>query len=503
MAQRAAAEALFFAGNRQLAEGDLAQAEASFRAALQCAPDFAEAHANLAYLLERSGQWAAAETHYRRSIAADPGIAQTRINFGALLAGQKRFDDAEAEYRDAIDLRYDSAHAWSNLGALQAARRQDDAAEASFRFAQLLDPDYALAKFNFSYLLLRQGRFAEGWQYLEARHGYAQLQALLDCPRWQGEALAGRSILIGIEAGMGDMLQFCRYAALLKEKGAARIGLLCHPGLKTLLESLADVDEVIAADGEIPRTGWDCWTPLLSLPFHCQTRIDSIPAKLPYLAAEEGKAKAWAARLRDPAWPHALNVGLVWKGNPRFENDADRSLPDLGVLAPLGDVAGVRFFSLQKGQGEEEAVNPPARLQISNLASDIADFSDTAAIVANLDLVISVDTAVAHLAGALGKPCWILLPDYKTDWRWLDARSDSPWYPGVVRLFRQRVMGDWAEVVAEVGAALRERALAQCAAPIAPLYRAVLPIKPSHPRAGTSLIRVISDGAPKRLGGPQ
>ena len=470
---RAEAEALFFAGNRQLAEGDVAGAEATFRAALRLASDFAEAHANLAYLRECAGDSAQAEDHYRRSLAADPAIAQTHINFGVLLAGQKRFDEAEAAYRAAVDLQYDSAPAWSNLGALQAARRQDDAAEASFRLAMLLDPDYALARFNFSYLLLRQGRLAEGWQCLEARDWYARLQTLLDCPRWQGGSLAGRSILIGIEAGQGDMVQFCRYARLLKEQGAARIGLLCHPGLKTLLATLADVDVVIAADGEIPRTGWDCWTPLLSLPFHCQTRIDTIPATLPYLSADPAKADAWAAKLRDPDGQNTLKVGLVWKGNPRFENDLDRSLPDLSVLAPLGDVAGVRFFSLQKGRGEDEAAKPPAGLAPTNLAPYITDFSDTAAIVANLDLVISVDTAVAHLAGALGKPCWILLPDYKTDWRWLDARSDSPWYPGAVRLFRQRIMGDWTEVVAEVGAELRKQALAQCPSVIAPYGRSI------------------------------
>ncbi len=441
-----------------MAEGDAVGAEASFRAALKCAPDLAEALANLAYLRERAGDPVQAEDFYRRSLAADPAIAQTHINLGVLLAVQKRFDEAEAAYRDAIDLQYDSAPAWSNLGALQAARRQDDAAEASFRLAMLLDADYALARFNFSYLLLRQGRFEEGWQCLEARNWYQRLQALLDCARWLGDSLVGRSILIGIEAGLGDMIQFCRYARLLKEKGAARIGLLCHPGLKTLLETLADVDAVIAADGEIRRTGWDCWTPLLSLPFHCQTRIETIPATLPYLSIDPAKAEAWSARLRDRDGKKALIVGLVWKGNPRFENDADRSLPDLGVLAPLGDVADVRYFSLQKGRGEDEAANPPVGLALTNLAPEIIDFSDTAAIVANLDLVISVDTAVAHLAGALGKPCWILLPDYKTDWRWLDNRSDSPWYPGVVRLFRQRVMGDWVGVVADVGAALRRRA---------------------------------------------
>ncbi|MFT3847499.1 MAG: tetratricopeptide repeat protein [Propionivibrio sp.] len=454
--KRAEAEALFFAGNRQLAAGDTRGAETCFRAALEHVPDFAEAHANLAYLLERAGALPAAEEHYRASIAADAGIAQTHLNLGALLAEQKRFAEAEAAYRRALDLQYDSAPAWSNLGALQAGLRQDDAAEASFRLAMRLDPDYAPARFNLGYLLLRQGRYSEGWSCFEARDWYAALDALLDCPRWQGDSLAGRSILIGIEAGLGDMIQFCRYAALLKEKGAGRIGLLCHPGLSTLLASLAGIDAVIAADGEIPRAGWDCWVPLLSLPFHCRTRIDTIPAGLPYLAADRGRVEAWRVKLAEAATGR-LKVGLVWRGNPRFENDADRSLPALAMLAPLGKVAGACFFSLQKGVGEDEAAQPPPELSLIDLAPAISDFSDTAAIVANLDLVISVDTAVAHLAGALGKRCWILLPDYKTDWRWLDARSDSPWYPGVVRLFRQQTMGDWAGVVAKVKAALEQR----------------------------------------------
>jgi hypothetical protein len=155
-------------------------------------------------------------------------------------------------------------------------------------------------------------------------------------------------------------------------------------------------------------------------------------------------------------FPNEVRIGLAWKGNPRFENDADRSLPGLETLAPLGAIAGASFFSLQKGAGEEEAATPPPGLPMFNMGPQISDFADTAAIIENLDLVISVDTAVAHLAGAMGKACWLLLPDYKTDWRWLAERSDSPWYPGAVRLFRQPRMGDWPTVVADVSAALKK-----------------------------------------------
>ena len=457
MDSRERAEVLFFEGNRLSAKGLSAQAEQCWREAISLLPDFAEAHANLAWLLDQCGLKGAAEKHYRQALACHPDDGQTQLNLAVMLAGQKRFAAAQAAYRAALALLPDSAAAWSNLGVLQACMKQEDDAERSYRTAIELDPDYALARFNFSYLLLRQGRYEEGWRCLEARNWYAPFEDYLDCPRWQGEALDGKSLLIGVEAGQGDMIQLCRYAAVLKSRGAGAITLLCHPALKTLFASLDGVDAVIAVNEAVPKSGWDLWTPPFSIPFHCQTRLDSIPARLPYLHADVDKAACWSARLAHDSTPGELRVGLCWKGSASFENDDQRSLPALETLAPLGAVGGVRFFSLQKGAGEEQAAQPPTGLQLVDLAPQLRDFSDTAAIIANLDLVISVDTAVAHLAGALGKRCWLLLPDYKTDWRWLTERSDSPWYPGVMRLFRQRAMGDWTSVVGELVAALTQQ----------------------------------------------
>ena len=456
MDSRERAEALFFAGNRRRADGLSAQAEQCWREAIGLLPDFAEAHANLALLLDQCGLKVEAERHYRHALACHPDDGQTQLNLAVMLAGQKRFAAALAAYRDALRLLPDSAVVWSNLGVLQACLKQEDDAERSYRRSIELDPDYALAKFNFSYLLLRQGRYEEGWRCLESRNWYAQLEDYLECPRWQGESLRGKSLLIGVEAGQGDMIQLCRYAAVLRSRGASAITLLCHPALKTLFSTLAGVDSVIAVNEAVPKSGWDVWTPPFSIPFHCQTRIDNIPARLPYLAADPHRAACWSARLAHDSTPGELRVGLCWKGSASFENDDQRSLPALDVLAPLGAVAGARFFSLQKGVGEDQAAQPPAGLTLVNLAPQLGDFADTAAIIDNLDLVISVDTAVAHLAGALGKCCWLLLPDYKTDWRWLSERSDSPWYPEVMRLFRQRTMGDWASVVAELVAALTQ-----------------------------------------------
>jgi Flp pilus assembly protein TadD len=448
--ERIDAETLFSQGNLCMEAGDVNSAEECFRKAVQIAPDFAEAYANLGLLLDRRGATEAAEAFYWRSLALNPAHSETHLNLGALLASKKRFNEAEAAYRQAIELRPHSPVGWSNLGVLYACMKREGEAEQCYRKAMTLDESYATARFNLSYLLLRQGRLEEGWYYLEARSSSAALAARLACPRWQGESLAGKSILLGYEAGHGDMIQFCRYAAMLKEQGAASITMICHPSLKALFADLEEVDNVISFEEQIPASGWDFWTPLLSIPYYCKTRLDSIPAKIPYLQAPPNLISKWASLLPE----NGLRVGLVWKGNPLFENDADRSLPSIDVLASLGTVAGVNFISLQKGAGEDEAERPPSGLPLINLGSQLEDFADTAAVVASLDLVICVDTAIAHLTGALGKPCWVLLPEYKTDWRWLIDRTDSPWYPGVMRLFRQSTMGNWAAVIAEVVTAL-------------------------------------------------
>ena len=446
------AVALFFEGTDCMAAGDVSHAEACFRLALEIAPDFAEVHANLGLLLDKEGAQEAAEVCYRRAIDLNPELAQTYLNLGVLMASQKRFAEAEAAYKQAITCDPESPVSWSNLGVLLASMRREDEAEECYRTAMALDETYAMARFNLSYLLLRQGRFEEGWQCLEARRWYAALAAYLQVPRWHGEALAGKSIVIGYEAGHGDMIQFCRYADSLKRLGAASITLLCHPALKTLFATLDGVDRVIAFNEPTPASGWDVWTPLLSLPYFCQTRIDSIPANIPYLRASPECIQRWTAQLPEGG----IRVGLVWKGNPLFENDADRSLPSLAVLAPLWAVAGVRFISLQKGAGEDEVAPVADGLSLIQLGAQFEDFADTAAALMSLDLLISVDTATAHLAGALGKPCWVMLPAYQTDWRWLTDRTDSPWYPGTLRLFRQNTMGDWSGVVAEMVAALGE-----------------------------------------------
>ena len=430
--------------------GDLPAAEVAFRRALEISPDLSEAHINMGILLANDHRWQEAERHYRKALEIHPLQMEAYLNFGGMLLAQKRFSEAEVAYRHALLIEPLSPGIWSSLGVLMACMQREDEAERCYRKAMSVAPEYRKAPFNLAYLLLRQGRYEEGWACLEARDWYTQIAQHLKCPRWHGESIAGKNLLISIEAGHGDMIQFCRYASLVKQRGCARLSVLCHPGLQRLFANVRGIDDVIALNEPLPATAWDYWVPPLSLPFIFGTQLNTIPADLPYIFAEMGEAERWSHIVCSN--DAALRVGLVWRGNPRFENDADRSLGSLCELAPLGSVLGIRYFSLQKGVGEDEAQFTPP-FPIVDLSEHIKDFADTAAILMNLDLVISVDTAVAHLAGALGKSCWLMLPAYKTDWRWLTDRNDSPWYPKVMRIFRQTDTGDWSTVVADMKSA--------------------------------------------------
>lgn len=434
-----------------MAAGDIAGAEQAYLQALALEPMHGAARANLGYLKERQGALAEAEFHYRQAIALMPDHAQLYQNLGVLLLAEKRFADSESAMRTAVELAPDSPSAWSQLGVLLACTHREDEAERCYRRALLIDPDHARTRFNLSYLLLRQARFAEGWKMLDARWRFDHFQQPFDCPFWEGEPLHGKSLIIGLEAGHGDMIHFCRYTAMLKERGAARIAVVCHPALQRLFSTLQGVDQVYALGEPVPDD-WDYWTRPMRLPGLFGTELDSIPTAIPYLTPEPELVRYWGDLLPK----QALRVGLAWRGNGNFENDADRSLPSLQTLAPLADAAAgapVHFVSLQKGAGEDEAMQPPSGMTLYAIGPQLRDFADTAAVIANLDMVISVDTAVAHLAGALGKPCWLLLPDYRCDWRWMKDRGDTPWYPSM-RLFRQPAGGGWQAVIDSVAAEL-------------------------------------------------
>ncbi|WP_345816111.1 tetratricopeptide repeat protein [Paraburkholderia sp. PREW-6R] len=474
--------------------GRPAEAELACRLALAIRPDYADAHLNLGTVLDLLQRPAEAEAAYREAIARRPDYAEAYYNLGIALFKLDRLAEAEAAYRETMRLRPDIVHAYNNLGCVlrvadrmaeavevfaQAAALCPDMAEAhynlgaalvqlgrlneserAYRRALALRPDYGDATFGLAVLLLGMGRFEEGWPLYECRYdqpGFVHwhTRSMLACAHWTGDALSGRSLLVWQEDGLGDMLQFSRYFALLKAQGAARITFACVPALHRLMRSVDGVDSVCDHDTAIAHAStYDCWTSLLSAPLHLRTTVDTIPRPV-RLSAENVLVEKWKPVL--DALPPGRKVGLVWKGNPKHHNDANRSIPSLDLLAPLWSVPGLNFVSLQKGQGDGEAQRPPAGQPLLDLGASVADFADTAAIVAQLDLVICVDTSIAHLAASLGKPCWVMLPDRDIDWRWLRERSDSPWYPHTLRVFRRALGEDWPIVIEQVRQACAQR----------------------------------------------
>jgi len=439
-----------------MALGRAGDAAASYRTALAHRANYAEAHYNLGIALHALDRLADAEAAYRDAIACQPALVHAHNNLGCVLRAQDRLAEAADAFRGALAANPDLAEAHNNLGGVLKELGQWPQAEAAYRRALALRADYVDAAFGLAVLLLGAGRFDEGWARYESRYeqpGFVhhRTRSLLRCPPWRGESLAGKSVLVWQEDGLGDMLQFGRYFAELKARGAAHIAFACMPALRPLFARVPDVDAVLDHDDAAARSsGYDGWTSLLSVPFHLRTTPDTIPQPLRFVP-EPARVERWRAAFG--ASNGRRRVGLVWKGNPRHHNDAHRSLPSLAALAPLWRVPGIEFVSLQKGQGEDEARHPPPGQPIVAAGDDLADFADTAALVELLDLVICVDTSSAHLAASMGKPCWVMLPGRDVDWRWLRERDDSPWYPRTVRLFRTGDGEPWDAVVERVARA--------------------------------------------------
>lgn len=437
------------------ADGKIEEAMQCYLAAIRLAPNLARAHLNHGNILLAKGDLKGALDAFRLAIKHKPDYAGAYYNIGNALLGNEQFDEAASNYRKALEIKPDYAEVHCALGVALKELGQSGAAEASFRSARRINPDLAEAHYNLGTMLLSLGKYAEGWPEYEARYhpginGRYVISPDVSCTQWQGESLSGKSLMIWPEQGFGDEIQFARYIPMLKTRGATHITLVCKPPLKALLETIEGADVVISQSEATSMHCHDFWAFSMSLPLRFSTTIETIPAGLPYLSALPERLDLWRNRIPSGG----LKVGLAWKGSAGHKNDAHRSLPSLSTLSPLWSVPGITFVSLQKGPGEEEAATPPAGHPIAHLGSDIHDFADTAAIVTHLDLVICIDTAIAHLAGALNKPCWVLLPASGTDWRWLQERTDSPWYPGVMRLFRQTNKGDWAAPIGEVTQAL-------------------------------------------------
>lgn len=471
--------------------GRLDEAEAACRAALALRPDYAEAHNSLGSLLYDLKRLPEAEAACRQALALNPRHVEAHYNLGVVLQGLERLNEAEAAYRMALQLRPAHAATYSNLGntlsdlgrlpEAEAAFRQALAldpnlteaysnlgivlkdlgrvaeAEAAYRAALRLDPSYCDARFNLAGLLLSEGRFAEGWPLYEARYDArlsrrTSFPPSLACPQWQGEPIAGKRLLVWHEQGYGDVIQFARYLPVLKAQTGAHILVGCAQQLRPLFEQHPAVDAVIDDEAALPALHPDFWMLMMSAPLRTAAAHPGIPDAA-WLTPDPRRADYWRTRLAPLA---GRKIGLVWKGSAAHRNDANRSLPSLDTLAPLWDIPGVSFVSLQKGQGEDEAIACARHRPLLHVGEALQDFADSAAVIAQLDLVICVDTAAAHLAGALGKPCWVLLPAISTDWRWMNAGDTSPWYPDTLRLFRQTRAGDWGSVVARVREACLE-----------------------------------------------
>jgi hypothetical protein len=367
-------------------------------------------------------------------------------NLGNALQFQGRFEEAVACYSDALTAKPRYAEVFNNLGGSLRALGYLEEALTCFDRALACDPEYAEAHWNRSLTQLLCGDYAQGWQGYEWRWKRRdRLAVRLDFaePQWRGEALEGRRILLHAEQGLGDSLQFLRYVPLVQIRGG-RVILEVPSTLRRIAALLPGIADLIIAGDARPHFDLHC--PLMSLPLAFETGLESIPDAMPYLSIPtEAREKASAF-----AWPASgLRVGVVWAGNPNHPKDRFRSI-SFSALGPLLSTQNVNFFSLQLGRDAEFAER---NANIVDLGAVIGDLADAAACVEQLDLVIAVDTSVAHLAGALGKPVWLLLPK-DPDWRWLVGREDSPWYP-TARLFRQAGVGNWSEVIARVAAELR------------------------------------------------
>ncbi|MDR0577045.1 MAG: FkbM family methyltransferase [Candidatus Accumulibacter sp.] len=451
----------FQLGDFHREKGNKAEAERFFRRALALRPGFAEAYNQLGVLLKDNEEMTQAAMCYAHALASDPRLTAVYVNLGGMDLREGWLESAIHILERAVEIDPRAVSGWNNLGlALFNATRLDEAEEAFRRALEIL-PDSTETGFNLGLLLLAHGRLAEGWPLYENRWrtpGKEKARPQFSQPEWDGGALGERTLLIYCEQGLGDNLQFARYLPLLRERHPqARLYFFCPPPLGRLFAAHAPswcvevFPQMIVGEttlGTLPP--FDVQVALLSLPGKMGTTLENIPAGVPYIVPPPELAEKWAARL---APLPGRKVGLVWSGGDLYKKQKFRSLR-LKLLEPLLGVGGINWVSLQKGKAAGQIAEEGWTDKILDLMDEAEDFADTAAIVANLDLVISVDTSVLHLAGAMGKPAW-LLNRFDTDWRWLLEREDSPWYP-TMRIFRQTAFGDWDSVVPRMAGALAE-----------------------------------------------
>ena len=445
------AEAYFNRGNAQMELKQFEAALASYDRAINTKPDYADAYFKKGLTLQELKQLPTAVASYDKAISVKPDFANAYLNRGSVLSKLKQLDAALDSYNKAISIKPDFVQAYSNRAVVLKDLGQIEAALASYDEAISINPDYAGVYWNKSFTLLLSGRFEEGWKLYEWRWKHEGLGLKLpnfSQPLWLGvESLQGQTILLHSEQGLGDTIQFCRYAKLVKALGA-HVVMESPTALVPLLQGLEGVDELVARGQALPAFDYHC--PLLSLPLAFKTELSTIPSSEPYLRSDKAKVKQWRAKLGRKTKPR---VGLVWSGSTGHTNDHNRSFKLEELLPYLPD--GFEYVCLQKEirEVDQEMLQQSS---IQYFGDELENFADTAALCELMDVVISVDTSVAHLSGALGKPTWVLL-SYSPDWRWLLDREDSPWY-GSVKLYRQDADRTWSSVLQRVSRSLLSQA---------------------------------------------
>ena len=432
-------------------EGSLDQAIACYQKTLQLKPDFAEAYNNMGNALREQNHLQQATRCYQSAMRVRPEYADASYNLGRTYHELNSFDRAITCYQNALKIKPDYFKACNNLAKAYQDTGELGNAIRWYRRALEIKPDYADAHFNLSTANLLDGNFKAGWQGYEWRFKRPQWKKTypyrFEVPRWNGATFAGKRLYVHSEQGLGDILQFVRYLPLVKARGGTVVFETIKPLMK-LLRNFSGVDEFVEVSDRAHVAPFDYYVPLLSLPGIFQSSLETIPSEVPYLFADEDKVRQWRARL--PA--DGFKVGLVWAGTVA---DPKRSLP-LAWFTTISQIPELQLLGLQKGISAEqvEVEGLPDGMKFTNFGQQFADFSDTAAVLENLDLVISIDTSVAHLAGAMGKPVWLLLP-LVPDWRWLLNREDSPWYPSM-QLFRQECFGEWDTVIRRMTDKIRQ-----------------------------------------------
>jgi len=436
-------------GNLLKQLGRLEEARRDYDQAIALQPGYASAHSNRGALSADQGDFAAALVDYECAVGSEAAQAETWFNRGNALWEVQREEEALASYARAIALRPGYLDAVLNRGVVFKETRRFAEALACFETVLALRPDFAEARFNKAMCRLQCGALTEAWPDYEARWETSLLRNAVrpfPQPLWKGEGLAGRVILLHAEQGLGDTLNFCRYVPLVAARGG-RVVLEVQPALRSLLSGLPGIEQLVARGDSLPP--FACHCPLLSLPRLFETTLATIPPIPAGITPSASLVAAWQARLGPATRPR---IGLVWNGSATHRNDRHRSL-SLAALAPWRTV-GAELISLQKELRPADQAMLATWPELRHFGPDLTDLADTAALCSLMDLVISVDTSVAHLAATLGRPTWILLPHRNTDWRWLLDRTDSPWYPSAT-LYRQRPHDGWPPLLEQITEDLR------------------------------------------------